>query len=861
MSSLPSGQVTLMLTDIEGSTRLFRAHVAAYPGMLLRHQRVLAGIAAAHGGVLVDTEGDSALFAFDDAVGAAGAALAVGPALATADWADGPAPRVRVGLHVDELEPVDTPAGQRYVSLGVHRVARVAAAAHAEQVVVTDAVRRALIGRVDPARVVLVELGDYHLRGFDVAARLLELRAVGDDRTFPPVRAAVADDRTSDALSPLIGRASDVAALTELVGRERLVTVVGPGGCGKSRLAREVLLRLPVRPDGIRRVELAPIADRSSVAGAIAAAIGVRLDEERSVRDQLVDELGDLDLLVLLDNCEHVLDEVAILAQSIVRRCPQVSLLGTSRLPVDLPGEAVFELEPLGRDDAVALFRARAGTDPIGTDDREGLRQVSRICDALDRLPLAVELAAGCLVSMTVEELAAAIHDRPDGTMDDRFELLVTGSVAVPERHRALTDLLEHGHRLLDPDARVALRRLSVYAAPFDATMASWAVDARAAPVLRTLVAHRLLSIERAAGTTWYRMHANVRHFAQRQLRANDELGSTLGRVVRRALEAHPLDGPVDAAFLQRGEALRPNLRAITEQCLVVDPVAMCRMAVLLARLGWAAFDAHLDLEQLGRWAAAAPLDRPEGRALLAQLTFLLSLAGRTDEASAWLDRYHRSAVACGGDDPLRPGWVLRGYLDIALGRPGAAIAGLDAHDHVPLPDEGRMMVFWVRSTAHAMTGDRTRELADEEVALRLARRVGLANAVAVLEGNLVERHATVSGWRSQAGAVLDVIDRMIDLGRSVGLMLAETWRAGRVAYDTGRPQDAWTLLSSSVAVMDQPGVYVLDDGGDHAVFAELQARVASGELAPATPLEGWDLVGFARRVLADVVRDDTTVP
>ncbi|HEY8629958.1 MAG TPA: adenylate/guanylate cyclase domain-containing protein, partial [Gaiellaceae bacterium] len=360
---LPSGTVTFLFTDVAGSTKLLQEHGNAYADHLAGHRDVVRGALRRHSGVEVDTQGDAFFAAFARASDAVAAADEIRDGLG-----DGPV-RVRIGIHTGE--PLVTQEG--YVGLDVHRAARIAAAAHGGQVVLSRTTRD-LLGPTSGLR----DLGEHRLKDLTEAERLFQL---GDDE-FPPLRTLDATNLPV-AASPLFGREREVAELVELLGDRRLVTVTGPGGTGKTRLALQVAAELVgTVSDGVFWVALGPLTDPALVPTEIAQAIGAL--------DDLGGFLRGRELVLLLDNFEHLLDAAPTVAD-LLATAAGLRVLATSRAPLRISGEVEYPLDPLDPTNAVALFveRARAVGRDIEPD-----ATVEAICTRLDSLPLAIELAA-----------------------------------------------------------------------------------------------------------------------------------------------------------------------------------------------------------------------------------------------------------------------------------------------------------------------------------------------------------------------------------------------------------------------------------------------------------------------------------
>ncbi len=521
MSALPSGTVTFLFTDAEGSTALLRRlGPEAYAEELAGHRRVLRETCASYNGVEVDTAGDSLFVVFSRAADAVAAARAAQDAL------EGGEVHVRMGLHTGE--PLLTEHG--YVGMDVHRAARISAAGHGGQVLVSQATRTLLEG------IEFLDLGEHRLKDLTYAERIYQL---GADE-FPALKSL---NRTNlpIAAHPLVGRAVEQQEVAALLREHRLVTITGTGGSGKTRLALQIAAELLEEfADGTFFVPLAALSDPNLVVPAVFQVLG--LAEPDATRRA--------EALIVLDNFEHVSGAAPDVAR-LLADAPGLRLLVTSRAPLRISAEVEYLLDPLPQDAAVELFLQRAQVIQRQIEPGE---TVSRICQRLDGLPLALELAAARLKLLDPD----ALLDR----LDTRLALLTQGSRDLPERHRTLEATIAWSYDLLDPQARMLFSRLSVFADSFGLD----AVEQVARGDLDTLAALVDASLVKPIGESRFLILGTLREFAAGRLEPGDrdELATRHSAFyLELAQRAEPeLTGRDTTVWLAQLDADHPNLRA-----------------------------------------------------------------------------------------------------------------------------------------------------------------------------------------------------------------------------------------------------------------------------------------------------------
>src|SRR5438552_14585586 len=529
---LPTGTVTFLFTDIEGSTRLLQALGDRYETVLADHCRIIREAIAQGGGTEVNTEGDSFFAVFPSADRAVQASTDAQRRLAAHGWPQGTAVRVRMGLHTGEGRL----GGTDYVGLDVHRAARIAGAGNGGQVLVSDATR-ALVEPGLPEGIGVLDLGAHRLKDLARPERIYQLEIAGLERDFAPIRTLDAHPNNLPLqLTSFVGRDAEIAAVRELVDAARLVTLTGPGGTGKTRLALQVAAeRLGEHTDGVFFVELAPITDQGLVASAVGAALRSREAAARPPLETLKDDLRDKAMLLVLDNFEQVTG-AAPLVTELLSAAAKLHVLVTSRAVLHLQGEREFPVPPLRIPDpaslpslealssyeAVKLFVERAMTmRPDFAVTNESVPAVAEIVARLDGLPLAIELAAARTRILSPQAILARLGSR--------LAFLGGGARDLPARQQTLRGAIDWSYELLNPAEQVLLRRLSVFAGgasleAIEAVCDPSALRIEALEGLTALVDQSLLrSAEATSDEPRFEMLETIREVAAEQLNASDE--------------------------------------------------------------------------------------------------------------------------------------------------------------------------------------------------------------------------------------------------------------------------------------------------------------------------------------------------
>jgi predicted ATPase/DNA-binding SARP family transcriptional activator len=583
---LPSGTVTFLFTDIESSTRLWDEHPYAMQDALVRHDAILRDTIESHRGQVVKSMGDGLVAVFGDAGDAVGAAVTAQRALSEEHWSVTGPLRARMGLHTGEAQHRDGD----YFGLALNRVARIMSAGHGGQVL-CSAATGALVRDTLPTGVGMVDLGEHRLRDLSRPETIFQVGQADLVGKFPPLRSLDAFmGNLPSPVSSFIGRERELAGVAAALGEVRTVTLTGVGGVGKTRLALQVAAEArPKFRDGAWWCELAPIRDRDGVTEAVAALFSVTPRAAETVEEAVVEFLRHKELLLVLDNCEHLLEPVAHLVNTLERSCPRLVVLATSREGLGVDGERILATPSLSAPsadaapqrmmeaDAVRLFVERAAAAAAGFElSDENAAAVGQVCRRLDGVPLAIELAAARVPAMTPAELAERL--------DRRFQVLAGGRRGAVERHQTLRAAIDWSYDLLSESEQRLLARLAVFAGgcTLDAAEAVCGDDGIDRDLvfesLARLVAGSLVVAENQGSRTRYRLLETIRQYGEERLGDAGEADTLrsrhAGHYAAFAEQAFGyLDGPEHVPWVARLSAEHDNLLAAWSWAIDADDV------------------------------------------------------------------------------------------------------------------------------------------------------------------------------------------------------------------------------------------------------------------------------------------------
>jgi predicted ATPase/class 3 adenylate cyclase len=774
-ADLPVGTVTFLFTDIEGSTRAWSRDARAMASASVRHDKLIEQAVVEHGGRLVRPrgEGDSRFAVFARASDAVSAAVAAQRALVKETWSSAEPLRVRMAVHTGEA---DLRLGD-YYGPAVNHCGNLRAVAHGGQVLVSALTAELVRESLSPD-VGLRDVGLHQLKGSDVAERVWQAVHPDLPADFPPLLAVAGPPgNLPHQLSSFIGRDQAIHELADLVSRIRLVTLTGPGGIGKTRLALAVAHETQhMFTEGVWLVRLESLAEGNLVPGAVGSVLGVAEQASPRLLDTVGRAIGSKHMLLLLDNCEHLIESCAEVADKLLQSCSSLHILATSREPLGIPGEAMRRIPPLrlssarsdlpgeqaGEVESVRLFVERAqATQPLFELTERNVRAVTEICARLDGLPLAIELAAAHINTLGEEQIKQYL--------DDSFRLLTGGGRTKMPRQQTLRATIDWSYDLLSAPERALFRRLGVFRGGWarDAAQAVCNADEDLATddvlnLLHSLVGKSLLMVEDHFGDRRYRSLDTIRRYAVELLDTSSEADAIRRRhaeyYVALAERAEPaLTGPDQLRWFRRLEAEQDNVRV--------------------------ALELLLEQEDIG-----------PALGLASALWYFWYVRGHLREGRRWLDRI----LARDGATTAARGRALNGagYLALALGESQRAMA---LHEEAlalfQSNGDAHGVALSLRCVGRAALAVRDLPRASRilERALEMLRPLGDAWAIATCVNNLgnlawTKRDYTKARdlWtealqlRQECGDVLGIASSLSSLGM-VAVHLGDTERGARL--------------------------------------------------------------------------------
>ncbi len=623
--SHPSGTVTFLLTDLEGSTKLWEQYPKEMKVALARHDEILRRAIEDCGGYIIKTTGDGVHAAFDTALNGTAAALAAQTALLADKWEEiqPHGLRIRIGLHTGEAEEREGD----YYGPTLNRTARLMSIGHGGQTLLS-ATTAELVRDQLASNVSIRDLGEHRLKDLVRSEHVFQLSHTRLPSDFPPLKSIdTFPNNLPVQLTTFIGREREIEEAKQRLSSARLLTLIGPGGTGKTRLALQLAADvLPNFSDGVWMAELAPLADPALVVQTVGSVFGLREQLGMPLSELLMDYLRAKNILLLIDNCEHLVESCALLIEQLLHACPNLKIIASSREALGIAGETVYRVPPLSLPDptqvthealaqseSVQLFIVRAAAaNPQFTFSDQNAASVAQICRRLDGIPLALELAAARVTVFSAEQIASHL--------DDRFKLLTGGSRTALPRHQTLRALIDWSYDLLPDDERSLLRKLSVFAG-------GWTYEAAEAVcseldvlnLLGQLVNKSLVAMDDEGSEPRYRLLETVRQYTRDKLLEMGE--SEQARIAhfdfffKLAKTAEPMLESTDALeWIQRLEREYDNIRAALGWGIDNNVGAVLRMVPSLAyfwnRRGYEEEGRHLIREALSR---SDKLPIPEG--------------------------------------------------------------------------------------------------------------------------------------------------------------------------------------------------------------------------------------------------------
>lgn len=845
MTALPTGTVTLLFTDIEGSTQRWEADRSAMSAALRRHDELLRAAIEARGGYVFKTVGDAFCAAFSLPSDGAQAAVDAQRALTKENWTGVGGLRVRMALHSGVTDERDGD----YFGPTVNRVARLLGVVYGEQIVVSSVTERLLRG-VLPQQTDLRDLGEHQLKDLIEPERVWQLVAPDLRDSFPPLRSLGSlPNNLPRQLTSLIGRDDVLAEIEPLVLGNPLVTLVGTGGVGKTRLALQAGADLlDGTGDGVWLVELAPVSDGAAVVDHIASTFGLRERGSQPMLDVLVEYLQDRQLLLILDNCEHLVGEVARIADAILRAALGIRLLATSREPLRIAGERVYRVPSLDPAGAIALFTERATAADAKFALTEGdTPAVAEICRRLDGIALAIELAAARVRMLPPRQLAQKL--------DERFRVLTGGSRTALPRQQTMRALIEWSHDLLSESEKTLFRRVSAFVGGWSLEAAE-AVCSGEAPdaldvfdQLSSLVEKSLVVAE---ATSRYSLLESTGAFAREKLAEASELEALrlrhftyIAGLFARAGEEHEasMAGRILDALADELENARTALDFAEHRGDIRDAVDLFVSTRLWDHLGL-----HREaIERAERYAVALAGDELARKARLCDVVALCrQRMGQVAEAIEAGARAVELARAAGDAGVVADALLRFGTAMSAARRFDEGSAALTESEAIPFPTpRRRYQLLAARNFIATLEGNVDEALRYQNEIRLLGRSIGNA----VIEVTTAVNLAEVEYARGNTARAIEIVREQLPLASSLpdrGVQLAQLQSnlAGYLAAagDCAGAREAAVTAIASFARRDEGGAHVAVGLGHLALIFAME-----GDLRRAAVIEGYAAAALRR--------------
>ena len=818
---LPGGVVTFVFTDIEGSTALFRALGDAYPPLLDAHNEILRQVWDEYRGVEVKTEGDAFFVAFADPTDAIRASVEAIERLGAHPWPADALIKVRIGMHTGVGHPRDGD----YIAFPVHQAARIGGVGHGGQVVVSPETVE-LAG--DLGDIELHDLGSYRVRDFDDAIHLFQAERNATATPFAELRTARDVRHNVPVDLPFAhGREADLAGIAEQLDQGRLVSIVGPGGVGKTLTAKTLALQTAAEySDGAWFVDLSSHDDGSTLGGAVADALGCTAEE-------LDDYLGERTMLLVLDNAEQATAEIARLVSRLLGLAPGLSVLVTSREPLAISAERVWRLNLMDETVAIELFVERARSADPGFDPEGQGESIAELCRRLDGLPLAIELAAARVTALSVAEII--------DSLENRLRVLRSRRRDLDDRQRTATGLVDWSYQLLDEDEQLVFRRLGVFAAGFELDGATVACEDAGldridvSDILWSLVEKSLVMPVIGDGTTRYRLLETLRAFAHHALAETDELISTQQQVGNwyrvRFDPTAPFTRLTSAAMREELDSVRTLAGDIAE----ADPS-------LGQWLTWAIGLYYKNTDPARGSEELAPLLERlvvPGEAVVGMIAVAAHLAFNCGDLDASNDLLERAEPFIGDERPIGVGWIhnVRALNSVRAGELDAAAAILESAQAGASPLE---LISIVNSLGivQAESGDLVAALASFENLLARSHDVGALDAEAVATGAVAE----ISHRAGDMRRAIETTAAAVELSGQSGMRSQHAMAlvgAARLMADTGDHLEAVMLHAGADRILVETGQQLFpgDKVLSEQMYASAQAALADQAFESAVAL------------------------